>query len=102
MDTAKGATYHLAKPIASDLLGKTVYSAGKGINPLRYAEMIKVYLQDHREITPKQCRELLNLGESRSARVEISRLLRKWSGAGEFLVREGKPPRVTYQLRDKG
>ncbi len=98
----KGATYHLAKPVASDLLGKAVYSAGKGINPLRYAEMIKVFLQDHRAITPKQCRELLHLGESQSARVEISRLLRKWSTDGGFLVRDGKPPSVTYSLRNNG
>jgi ATP-dependent DNA helicase RecG len=95
----KGATYHLAKGIASDLLGKAAYSAGKGINPVRYAEMIKVYLQDHQTITPKQCRELLHLGESQSARVEISRLLRKWSAPHGFLEREGKPPLVIYRLR---
>ena len=95
----KGATYHLSKSIASDLLGKAAYSAGKGINPVRYAEMIKVFLQDHKSITPKQCRELLHLGESNSARVEISRLLRKWSGSEGFLTRDGKPPRVTYRLQ---
>jgi ATP-dependent DNA helicase RecG len=95
----KATTYHLAKSLASDLHGKPAYSAGKGISPLRYAEMIKVFLQDHRTITPKQCRELLHLGESKSARVEISRLLRKWSGPDGFLVREGKPPTVIYRLR---
>jgi ATP-dependent DNA helicase RecG len=95
----KGSTYHLSKSVASDLLGKAAYSAGKGISPLRYAEMIKVYLQDHGSITPKQCRELLHMGESQSARAEISRLLRKWSDSEGFLVREGKPPSVTYGLR---
>lgn len=95
----KSVTYHLAKSLASDLHGKAAYSAGRGINPLRYAEMIKVFLQDHGEITPKQCRDLLHLGESRSARVEISRLLRKWRGQEGFLDRKGEPPKVTYRLR---
>ena len=96
----KAVTYHLSKVIASDLLGKSVYSAGRGINPLRYAEMVRVFLEDHRMITPKQCRELLHLGESQSARVEISRLLRKWSAADGFLTREGKPPSVVYHLKE--
>lgn len=95
----KAVTYHLAKSLASDLHGKAAYSAGRGINPVRYAEMIRVFLQDHRTITPKQCRELLHLGESQSARVEISRLLRKWCGPDGFLDRSGKPPSVTYSLR---
>lgn len=98
----KAVTYHLAKGLASDLHGKAAYSAGRGISPLRYAEMIKVFLQDHREITPRQCRDLLHLGESQSARVEISRLLRKWSGADGFLDRKGEPPKVTYRLRGDG
>ena len=95
----KASTYHLAKPVASDLVGKAAYSEAKGISPLRYAEMVKVYLQDHGSITPSQCRVLLHLGESQSARVEISRLLRKWSGPDGFLRREGKPPHVIYYLR---
>ncbi|MBI4622815.1 MAG: ATP-binding protein [Verrucomicrobia bacterium] len=41
------------------------------------------------------------VGESQSARVEISRLLRKWSGAEGFLVRDGKPPSVTSRLREE-
>jgi len=97
----KAVTYHLAKNLASDLHGKAAYSAGRGINPLRYAEMIKVFLQDHQTISPKQCRELLHLGESQSARVEISRLLRKWSSPTGFLDRNGNPPTVTYQLRQQ-
>ncbi len=98
----KAATYHLAKPVASDLLGKAAYSEGKGISPLRYAEMVKVFLQDYNSITPKQCRDLLHLGESNTARVEISRLLRKWSGPVGFLRREGKPPKVAYRLVERG
>ena len=98
----KAASFHLAKPVASALLGKAAYSEAKGISPLRYAEMVKVFLQDHGSITPKQCRELLHLGESQTARVEISRLLRKWSGPDGFLRREGKPPKVVYSPRDAG
>lgn len=100
----KAATYHLTKGVAIDLLGKAAYTEGRGISSLRYIEMIKMFLQDHDSITPKQCRELLHLGESQSARVEISRFLRKWSGHDGFLVRSGKPPKVVYSLRklDKG
>lgn len=96
----KAATYHLAKPVASDLLGKAAYSETKGISPLRYAELVNTFLRDHGSITPKQCRELLHLGESQTARVEISRLLRKWSGENGFLRRVGKPPNVVYYLRE--
>jgi ATP-dependent DNA helicase RecG len=97
----KAVTYHLAKVVASDLLGKSAYTAGRGINPVRYAEMVRVFLEDHQTITPKQCRELLHLGESQSARVEISRLLRKWCAADGFLNREGKPPSVVYHLKGR-
>lgn len=97
----KAATYHLTKSIAGDLLGKAAYSEGKGINSLRYAEMIKSFLQDHKSITPRQCRELLHLGESQTARVEISKLLSGWSQTGGFLRREGNPPKVSYFLKEK-
>lgn len=95
----KAATYHLTKPIATDLLGKAAYSESKGISPVRYAEMVRTFLHDYTSITPKQCRELLHLGESQTARVEISRLLRQWSSPDGFLRREGHPPHVTYYLR---
>ncbi len=61
--------------------------------------MVKEFVRDHGSITPKQCRELLGWGESATDRVEISKLLRKWSGADGFLVREGKPPKVRYAAR---
>ncbi len=41
-------------------------------------------------------RELLGLGESKSARVEVSRYLRRWSAPDGFLRREGVPPKVRY------
>lgn len=92
----KAATYHLNKAVAKDLLGKAGYTKIKGLNPIRYAEMVKSFLADHGSITPAECRELLGLGDSQSARVEVSRYLKRWTGTGGFLRREGNPPRVRY------
>lgn len=92
----KAATYHLTKGVAKDLFGKAAYTRTRGLNPIRYAEMVKVFVADHGSITPQECRELLGLGESQSARVEVSRYLTRWSGEGGFLRREGKPPTVRY------
>ena len=39
---------------------------------IRYSEMVRQFVQDHGSITPEECRELLGLGESQSARVEVS------------------------------
>lgn len=96
---ASSATYHLSKRLASDLLGKGAYTRTKGVNPIRYAEMVREYVRDHASITPKQCRDLLGWGESNTDRVEISKLLRKWSAPDGFLKREGKPPKVSYTAR---
>jgi len=52
----KTVTYHLSKSIARDLIGKAVYSKLKGIDPVRYAELVKEYLHDHGTITNKECR----------------------------------------------
>lgn len=94
------ATFHLSKGIAKDLLGKAAYTKTRGLNPIRYAEMIKAYLQDHGSITPMECRELLGLGESQSAKVEISRYLRTWStGKDAFLVADGHGQSRRYSLR---
>lgn len=86
----KTATYYLAKPIAKELIGKVAYSKSKGIDPIRYPEMVRDYLQSHGVITNKECRQLLDLGDSDSAQVEASRHLKKWSGDDGFLVAEGK------------
>lgn len=94
------ATFHLAKGIAKDLLGKAAYTKTRGLNPIRYAEMVKAYLQDHGSISPKECRELLGLGESQSAKVEISRYLRNWTtGQNAFLVADGHGSSRRYTLR---
>ena len=96
------ATFHLAKGIAKDLLGKAAYTKTRGLNPIRYAEMIKAYLQDHGSITPMECRELLGLGESQSAKVEISRYLKAWTvGSNGFLVAEGHGNSRRYFLGKK-
>jgi len=95
------ATYHLAKGVAKDLLGKAAYTKVRGLDPIRYQEMVKAFLEDHDQITPRECRELLGLGESASAQVEISRYLRRWSDEMSFLVRRGSGPSTRYVLREK-
>jgi len=93
------ATFHLAKGVARDLLGRAAYTRTKGIAPTRFAEIVREYVGDHGSITNRECRELLGLGDSASAQVEASRYLRKWSGSGGFLQAEGTAPRVKYELR---
>jgi ATP-dependent DNA helicase RecG len=92
----KAATFHLTKGVARDLFGKATYTRTRGLDPIRFSEMVKAFVADHGSITPRECRELLGLGESQSARVEASRYLRNWSGEGGFLRREGKAPKVCY------
>ena len=72
------ATFHLAKGIAKELKGKAAYTKTRGLNPVRYAEMVREYLKDHQQIGNKELRDLLGLGDSASASVEASRLLKKW------------------------
>jgi ATP-dependent DNA helicase RecG len=92
----KAATYHLSKRVANDLLGKAAYTKTKGVDPIRFREMVRQFVDDHGSITPQECRELLGLGESQTSRVEVSRYLREWSDLDGFLRREGKPPKVRY------
>lgn len=93
------ATFHLAKGIAKELKGKAAYTRTRGLNPVRYAEMLKEYLNDHQTISNAELRELLGLGESASARVEASRYLTKWSGEDGFLHRQGPRNQYDYALR---
>lgn len=95
----QAATFHLAKGIAKDLLGRAAYTRTKGIAPARFAEIVREYVHDHGSITNRECRELLGLGDSPSAQVEASRYLKKWSASNGFLNAEGKRPRVKYRLR---
>ena len=98
----KAATYHLSKNVAKDLLGKAAYTKTKGLDPIRFQEMVRQFVSDHGAVTPQECRELLGLGESQTARVEVSRYLKEWSGPKGFLTREGNPPKVVYRARSTG
>ena len=79
------ATFHLAKGVAKELKGKAAYTKTRGLNPVRYAEMVREYLTDHQKIRNAELRELLGLGDSPSAQVEASRYLKKWSQPDGFL-----------------
>ncbi len=93
----RAATYHLNKAVSQELLGKTAYTKTKGVDPIRYREMVREFVSNHGSITPQKCRELLGLGESPTARVEVSRYLKAWSGPQGFLRREGtRGPNVRY------
>lgn len=95
----KSATFHLSKGAAGDLLGRASYTRLRGVNPLRYSELVREFVADHGSITPRDCRLLLGLGESPSAKVETSRYLKKWSGDTGFLRREGGGKHVRYVAR---
>lgn len=94
------ATFHLAKGVAKDLKGKAAYTRTRGLNPIRYAEMVREYLRDHQQIVNAELRELLGLGNSPTAQVEASRYLRKWSQPEDgFLDKRGVGSRPVYTLR---
>lgn len=97
----KAATYHLSKAVARDLLGKAAYTKTRGTDPIRYAEMVRQFVEDHGSITPRECRELLGLGESQTARVDVSRLLGRLAAPGGFLRKIGtRGPGVHYVFAD--
>lgn len=98
----KAATYHLTKSVANDLLGKAAYTRGKGVDAIRFRELVREYVEDHGAITSAECRELLGLGNSGTARVEVSRYLAQWSGSDGFLNREGGGRYTRYVRRDPG
>ncbi len=93
------ATFHLAKGIAKELKGKAAYTRTRGLNPVRYAEMVREYLRDHKTIRNRELRELLGLGDSASAQVEASRYFAKWSGPEGFLDKRGNGNNKFYVLR---
>jgi ATP-dependent DNA helicase RecG len=95
----RAATFYLTKGIAKDLLGEIAYTKTRGLNPTRYAEIVREYLKNSKSITNKKCRDLLNLGDSASAQVEASRYLKKWSGSDGFLIGSNKGPGRRYRLR---
>jgi ATP-dependent DNA helicase RecG len=95
----RSATFHLTKGLARELMGKAAYTKSRGLNPIRYAEMVREYLQDHPAITNREVRDLLGLGESATAQVEASRYLRRWSTPEGFLQASGSGGQRHYRLR---
>lgn len=93
------ATYHLAKGVAKDLLGKAAYTRTRGLHPTRYAELVRQFVQDHQSISNREVRELLGLGASPSAQVEASKYLKKWSASDGFLEAIGGGQKRRYRLR---
>lgn len=94
----KGVTYYLAKLIAAELIGKAAYTQIKGIDKVRYPELIRNYVKQHKSISNKECRVLLGLGNSPSAIVAASRILKRCS----FLKATGTSPKTTrYRLVKK-
>ena len=92
----RGVTYHLSRSAAATFVGKSVYSRSRAIDRVQWPALIRRYVEEHRSISNRECRELLLLGNSRSARSTISRLL-----AGlDFLEPYGESPKTTrYRLR---
>lgn len=93
------ATYHLSKAIDRELIGKAAYTRMRGIELAQYEEFVHRYIRDHGSITNQECRDLLNLGDSNSARVEASRYLKRWSGPDGFLTAEGNSSQRRYRLK---
>lgn len=54
----KTATYHLSKSVAKDLLGKAAYTKTKGLDPIRFREMVRQFVSHHGSITPQECQTL--------------------------------------------
>ncbi len=91
----KGVTYHLSRSAASELLGKVAYTRTRDIDAVRYPELIRAYVQQHGFINNRDCRELLGLGSSITAKVKASRLLSRC----EFLERFGQKRGTQYRLK---
>jgi ATP-dependent DNA helicase RecG len=96
----KSVTYHLARGPAVKLLGKAVYTRARGIDAVRWPELIRTYVEQHGSINNAECRELLGLGNSPSAQVRVSRLLHKLCATDGFLTSHGEGSKRRYTLRD--
>ncbi len=91
-----GVTYHLSRAVAAELVGKVVYSRSRAIDKVQWPALIRQYVAEHGSINNSECRDLLLLGNSRSAQSTVSRLL-----AGlDFLEGYGTSPKNwRYRLR---
>jgi ATP-dependent DNA helicase RecG len=93
------ATFHLSKGVATVIKGKAAYTRTRGLNPVRYAELVREYLSDHQRIDNALLRELLGLGDSPSAQVQASRLFKKWCLPEGFLTKNSAQGKPYYTLR---
>ncbi|MCI0693830.1 putative DNA binding domain-containing protein [candidate division KSB1 bacterium] len=93
----KGVAYYLSPSAVSQLLSKAARTRTRDINAVRYPELIRAYVEQHGSIKNEECRELLGLGNSPTARVKASRLLSR----NEFLARVGESRAIRYRLRNK-
>lgn len=91
----RGVTYHLSRAVAAELVGKGVYSRSRAIDNVQWPVMIRQYVEEHGSINNSECRDLLLLGNSRSAQSTVSKLL-----AGlDFLEAYGTSPKTRrYRL----
>jgi ATP-dependent DNA helicase RecG len=93
----RGVTYHLARSAAAELLGKGVYSRSRVIDRVQWPALIRRYVEEHGSISNSECRELLLLGNSRSAVSTVSQLLAHL----DFLEPYGPSKQHTrYRLRE--
>ena len=71
----RGVTYHLSRSAATEFVGKGVYSRSRAIDRVQWPALIRHYVEEHGSISNSECRELLLLGNSRSAVSTVSQLL---------------------------
>jgi len=96
--TGRSVTYHLSRSAAAALIGRKAFVIIRGIDRARWPELVRTWVVEHGAITNAQCRDLLGLGNSRSARVRASQLLREWSADGGFLERKGTSPHTYHYV----
>ena len=97
----RGTTYYLSKEVANALVGKAAYTRIKGVEPYRYRELIRSYVEDHGNISNVEVRGLLGFGDSPSGQVKASRLLSALCKDNGFLkrVRKGGKPRYVLDVK---
>jgi ATP-dependent DNA helicase RecG len=93
----KGVIYYLSPNAVSQLSSKATRTRTRSSDAVRYPELIRAYVEQHGSIKNEECRELLGLGNSPTARVKASRLL----GDSEFLERFGESRAIRYRLKNE-
>jgi ATP-dependent DNA helicase RecG len=92
----RGVTYHLSRSAAAEFVGKGVYSRSRAIDRVQWPALVRRYVEEHGSISNSECRELLLLGNSRSAVSTVSQLLAQL----DFLEPYGPSKQLTrYRLR---